>query len=426
MPGSDEVPDGKYTLLNMLEKENLGLNHVRELVLQDELEYERDLEEIHCYPDAALFAHLLPLNTLRTFHDAMPKAACELLQQHREIRHLALDLFCMSDGEHEEDKPCQSMYAINTLFAGFKLSPLCLVTLHLDRANLKLSQRDLISALELGVLKNLNVVQCKHADKFLAALSRAIQESPMHLERLIIYQAEIWDADMDPEMNTNVNPVIKALNTLLKSKMGSLQELWICLRGFHHLPNAASVAQHGSTLKWLFLDVRKGTDLCAITYPLAEWKILCESLRALEQLDAAYPSIVADGSINTHPDFLEYIKQTTKMVKLRILGLNDCPVRLRTDPQHQNLNRRLWGDPIYRPMMAELATNILLILTQRRHMMTSLKIITFGVAKQVETDIWSEVKQMLFAKSHLKVLDGEEKMRMEHFYLDGFSSASAG
>lgn len=199
------------------------------------------------------------------------------------------------------------MYAINTLFAGFKLSPLCLVTLHLDRANLKLGQRDLVSALELGVLKNLNVVQCKHADRFLAALSRATQESPMHLERLIIYQAEVWDADMDPEMNTDVDPVIKALNTLLKSKMGSLQELWVCLRGFHHLPNAASVAQHGSTLKWLFLDVRMGTDLWATTYPLAEWKILCESLRALEQLDAAYPLIDAGGSINTYPDFLEYI-----------------------------------------------------------------------------------------------------------------------
>lgn len=67
MPEHDEDPDGKYTLLNMLEKENLGLYHVRELVLQDELEYERNFEEIHYYPDAALFAHLLPLNILKTF-----------------------------------------------------------------------------------------------------------------------------------------------------------------------------------------------------------------------------------------------------------------------------------------------------------------------------------------------------------------------
>lgn len=158
--------------------------------------------------------------------EEVPTAACELLQQHREIRHLELDLFCMLDNENEEDAPYRSMDAMHALFAGFRLAPSGLVTLHLDRANLKNSQRDLAPALKLGALKELKIVQCKHADIFLTALSEttSFEESPMQLERLIIYHAQSQDVNMDPATTGDPDPIIKALNTFLTSKRGALHE----------------------------------------------------------------------------------------------------------------------------------------------------------------------------------------------------------
>lgn len=244
--------------------------------------------------------------------EEVPTAACELLQQHREIRHLELDLFFMLDDEDDEDEeeaPYRSMDAMHALFAGFRLAPSGLVTLHLDHANLKNSQQDLAPALKLGALKELKIVQCKHADIFLTGLSEttSFQESPMQLERLIIYHAKSQDVNMDPATTGDPDPIIKALNTFLTSKRGALHEIWICLRGFQNLPNATSVAEHGSTLKWLFLDVRREKGVQAITYPLAEWTVLCRSLKVLQQLDSAFPSVVADGEIYKHWDFLSYI-----------------------------------------------------------------------------------------------------------------------
>lgn len=241
--------------------------------------------------------------------EEVPKVACELLQQHREIRHLDLDLFFLLDHD-KGDKHCRSRKAMHALFAGCQPSFFRLATLHLDRANLKDSKRDVVSALELGALKTLRLVQCKHTDKFLTALSSAIRESPMHLERLTIYHARRWDTDMDRRTTADVDPVIKALNTLLTSRIGSLHDLWICLRGFHQLPNTASVAHHGHTLKWLFLDVRKQKGLEAVMYPLRQWKILCGSLKALKQLDVACPPVVADGYIHRHSAFFDHVVST--------------------------------------------------------------------------------------------------------------------
>ncbi|KAI4272521.1 MAG: hypothetical protein L6R38_006569 [Xanthoria sp. 2 TBL-2021] len=277
----------------------------------------------------------------------------------------------MLDNENEEDAPYRSMDAMHALFAGFRLAPSGLVTLHLDRANLKNSQRDLAPALKLGALKELKIVQCKHADIFLTALSEttSFEESPMQLERLIIYHAQSQDVNMDPATTGDPDPIIKA---------------------------------------------EKGVQ--AITYPLAEWTVLCRSLMVLQQLDSAFPSVVADGDIYKHWDFLDYVQETTSIRGLQVLGINDYPLQLGTDPQHHNANRSRWRDPVYRPMMSELASMILWIQPGywRVSIRESLKIITFGVTEQIKRgDSNSRLDSMLFAKSHVKVLDGEQEVRME-------------
>lgn len=54
-------------ILQLLDPNNRGLNHVRALILDDAHEYTRSMEKVHEYPEAALFAHLLPKNILTTF-----------------------------------------------------------------------------------------------------------------------------------------------------------------------------------------------------------------------------------------------------------------------------------------------------------------------------------------------------------------------
>lgn len=71
MPDRDDdlerYPDGNFKLLRMLDKDNAGLEHIRELILSDGREYTKNYRETQQYPDAVLFAHLLPKNTLTAF-----------------------------------------------------------------------------------------------------------------------------------------------------------------------------------------------------------------------------------------------------------------------------------------------------------------------------------------------------------------------
>ncbi|KAL8860824.1 MAG: hypothetical protein Q9178_002854 [Gyalolechia marmorata] len=163
---SDCGPQFDYTTLQMLNKDNRGLEHVRTLILRDSGDWSEP-REISNYPEAALLAHLLPKNVLKEFqwvswhpmpsqiyktlfsrqkslscielncsdipidemighlsspacllgglkdleqlrimpgdNEAMPKIACELLRQQSTIRHLKLDLVYMRPGSNNDD-----------------------------------------------------------------------------------------------------------------------------------------------------------------------------------------------------------------------------------------------------------------------------------------------------------------------------------
>ncbi len=60
-------PDLDLKLLQMLDKDNAGLKHIRELVLCDEVELTKSYHDIQQYTDAVLFAYLLPRDTLTAF-----------------------------------------------------------------------------------------------------------------------------------------------------------------------------------------------------------------------------------------------------------------------------------------------------------------------------------------------------------------------
>lgn len=112
---------------------------------------------------------------------------------------------------------------------------------------------------------------------------------------------------------------------------------------------------------------------------------------------------------------INWQRETTGIRRLRILGIHDHPLQLGTGPHHHDANRRRMEDPIYRAMVCELAKMILETHNQShgpRSGRESLKIIAFGVAEQVKGGDRSS-DSMLFAKSQVKVLDGEQEASME-------------
>lgn len=55
-----------YKILQMLDKTNRGLQHIRSLILTDHNEH-ICYAKMRDYPEAALLIHLLPKNTLKSF-----------------------------------------------------------------------------------------------------------------------------------------------------------------------------------------------------------------------------------------------------------------------------------------------------------------------------------------------------------------------
>ena len=51
----------------MLDQDNAGLKHVRNLILCDEDEFDGNDNKVGEYPDAALLVYSLPKNVLQTF-----------------------------------------------------------------------------------------------------------------------------------------------------------------------------------------------------------------------------------------------------------------------------------------------------------------------------------------------------------------------
>ena len=58
---------GDHVLLQMLDQDNAGLQHIRKLVLRDHDEFRYSGENINPYPEAALLVYSLPNNVLRSF-----------------------------------------------------------------------------------------------------------------------------------------------------------------------------------------------------------------------------------------------------------------------------------------------------------------------------------------------------------------------
>lgn len=357
-------------LLNMLDPLNQGLHFIRHLRLADPEELSHPPRAGDHYPEVDLFVHFLPVNTLHSFrwkswhdlpshvyrtllrnqrslkelelnctdtsiemleHDGdthpmdrleiiqrlrvmpcpeegIPWVACRLFKQHIEIEDLILDLWHMP--QHNEDDANlhwlhSSATLLRELFTGVgHYSCRHLRKIELSSVNLHNSHHYLVPALRLNSLVKLKLVKCRYPEGFLRALTRTGDRKLLSLKGFAIYHSRAWE----PPANTSESSsLVTAISDFLLHSSNSLRKLWICLRGYDELPATASIARHGSTLQWLFLDVRKKKGPWAPRYGYEEWHQLCRSLTAVRQIDTTYPAVVADCHNDKYSQFSLYM-----------------------------------------------------------------------------------------------------------------------
>ncbi|KAL8702517.1 MAG: hypothetical protein Q9201_004307 [Fulgogasparrea decipioides] len=373
------------------------------------------------------------LRILPGFGEAMPQAACDLVRRHREIRTLILDLWHMEQLDHGEDHDIAAAYTssggMQALFKGLEPLSVCLHSLDLTGINLRGSHDDLISTLDLGALTYLGLFKCQHPEDFLKALNKAAETSPLHLDSFHIYHSRQWqppEPAADAEDDTEPDRVLVEIEALLGTASNTFENIMICLRGFGKLPKTASIAQHGRTLRWLFLDVRKQKGPWALTYPLEDWQTLCGSLEKIQQLDAAYPPVVADCRTGKYSDFCDYVRATVAIPTLKTLGINTWPLAPGTSPHdHQRRllvqNYRTYPHEAYYTLLATLAADIFkfrdthLAQAPASSANKNMTAVTFGLA---ETLLWSRnwgynLTPASFVKSVNHFMGGEKIERAE-------------
>lgn len=262
---------------------------------------------------ASLLGHLNAIYRLRIMpgpREAFPQAACDLVEQHPEIKQLTLDMSHNAEASQEDNLPLDSGI-LPKLFANMKPSMTCLRVLDLTNVNLHGHQDAFFTALNFQNLRELMIVSCQGVEDFLLALNNTAVERPsLCLTRFGIYQSRerLGPDDLIGSVEDMERPdLAKELDIFLATTISPLRELWVCLTGFDRLPDVACITPHGTTLEWLFLDVRTLKGVPAATYPLAQWQQLCSNLEVVQQLDTAYPPVVADCDMGSHRSFSDHM-----------------------------------------------------------------------------------------------------------------------
>ncbi|KAL8961226.1 MAG: hypothetical protein Q9193_002188 [Seirophora villosa] len=483
-------------LLNMLDPLNQGLRFIRHLRLADPEEMSHPPRAHDHYPEVDLFVHFLPVNTLHSFrwkswHDlpsqvyrtllrnqrsleelelnctdtsiemqmlerdgdtypmdrlkiikrlrVMPCpeegvswVACRLFKQHVEIEDLILDLWHMP--QHDEDDAYfhwldSSATLLRKMFTGLEHSCRHLRKIELSSVNLQNSHQHLVPALQLNCLAKLKLVKCRRPEDFLCALAGAGEHKLPSLKKFAIYHSRAWEPAV---ILSESSGLVAAISDFLRNCSISMRKLWICLRGYHELPSPSSIARHGSTLQWLFLDIRKKKGPWAPRYGYEEWRLLCRNLTAVRQIDTTYPAVVADCRNDRDSQFSLYISATVNIPTIRTVGINNWPFPTGTS------SIRLPGDvvnhDIYRLALATLAHDIVKlrevhdpqdVISTTSETRTSylgncpqtkgLSVVVFGMSEDLTHRVQPGygLNPGVFVKSLVQLWDGEYRMRME-------------
>ncbi|KAL8918213.1 MAG: hypothetical protein Q9208_007489 [Pyrenodesmia sp. 3 TL-2023] len=227
-------------LLNMLDRDNRGLDHLRRLELMDFDEFSKVPDTEDEYPDVELFAHFLPKDILQSFQwdswhplpsrvyrtllsrqrsltelelnhtelaldelygygptsllinemplkrlrimpgpgEALSQAACELFEAHPQISHLTLDLYHLRKDDEVgwDDLSTANGALLRKLFRTVEPSSSRLRILELNSVDLHGSHDTIGSAINPKCLKELIIANCPNAEKFLMAANKKLEE----------------------------------------------------------------------------------------------------------------------------------------------------------------------------------------------------------------------------------------------------------
>ncbi|KAL8869950.1 MAG: hypothetical protein Q9174_003890 [Haloplaca sp. 1 TL-2023] len=480
-----------YKVAQMMDPHNRGLAEVKDLRLFDLQDHYRSPRDIYEYPEIVMLVYTLPENILRKFGwysahalppeiyrtllrrqkaltevqlyggtvsidecvglgsksllaslknveklhimpghgEAMPGAACAFFQANRGIRKLILDLSYMQQTDYEPDDAFEASYtsirASKMLLKGLEPSSIPLRYLELVKVNLKGANDEWMTVLELGALRSLSLISCRHSEDFLMALNNSAGSKSLHLKFLTIYYSQ--DPN-DRDAARLEEALLGGLGTLLDQSVGELNNLHIILRGFDTLPEVAPIAQHGKTLKWLFIDVREQKGPWAISYDIEDWQLLCKSLEVVEQLDVTYPNIIVDRFF-PEEDRWRAMRCTLSIPTLRTIGINNWPFPHGTEKrdlrQRDQLRQSLRDQPFhtYKLLLSGLASKLLDTrdrLLQQTGLSTYDKqwkspIIMFGLCERLSREEnWGFANPpQRFARSVVRTVDGQEKLSAE-------------
>lgn len=262
------------------------------------------------------FEKVNSLKIMPGIHESMSQAALDFFRSHPEIQNLALHFWHMEpnyDHDQEQNAAQTSKGALKAFLTGIEPSTFCLRTLTLADVDLRGCQREWISALNFDALSELTLSNCIHPQDFLKAVTKTTTNSPLHLKSFILYQSQAWDDG--PTLLPS--PLVSKVNKFLNGVSKSICDLWICLRGFPDLPDAATIAKHGETLLWLFIDVRERRSSEGIAYPIREWETLCRSLVKVQQVDVVYPHVEAACQNHEYGMFRDHVVSFFSIVLLR-------------------------------------------------------------------------------------------------------------
>ncbi|KAL8880172.1 MAG: hypothetical protein Q9192_008076, partial [Flavoplaca navasiana] len=350
--------------------------------------------------------------------EPVPQIAHQIIQKSHNLRHLRLELQNMASNDSTSDEiegHYTSSGAMRTLFKGIQPATVSLCYLALTCVNLQRCRESLVSALDLPMLEELRIIKCYHAEEFLTILVEERKKSLKNLRTFAIYHGQVHPSEeLDDTTPREARPLIKAIDEFLASSP-SLYNIWICLRGFDQLPNVKNITRHGSTLRWLFVDVRKAKGLPGTIYALPEWRELCGSLRTVYQLDMAYPTVKTDFNISKHPEFCDYVGATTTIPSLHTMGFNNWPEPLDGDPEWDYL--LTFNVALYEQTLAALALDIVMFRIKISNEVgcSDIRVINFGLREAITGEhIWGyNLSPMAFVKSRVHILGGEQRLRME-------------
>ncbi|KAL8955541.1 MAG: hypothetical protein Q9193_006651, partial [Seirophora villosa] len=229
--------------------------------------------------------------------------------------------------------------------------PLPLKSLFLYAVDLTNCADHLIRALDTRALKLLNLFSCCGLDELFWKMSKIPFHARPRLLQLSLNHEQYQTMNVTSN-DDHTDRTIKGVNEFLLSMTGTVQKLWIVVRG--HLapdklvsPLASGIMNHGSSLLELIVDARVGCPPFdggqrVGWFPQNLIEKMCAGMKKLELLYIPFPPVVAYKHRGYTDEFKDYMATVVQIPTLKTLNINNWPYPADTkiynpaEPRHRD------------------------------------------------------------------------------------------